>query len=847
MVKLFKAMVIAILMMLLPVEPISAQQGKMETFETNGFTFVVKDITKPDASATVTRTTLSGNIVIPPTVEWKGRNYNVTNIAQHFIHSQYSAKPTYKTVTSITLPSTIKSIETGAFGVSEVLTEIKIQGENNFFTVQDGILYNKDKTTLVYCPCQIDATNFSFPSTVKELSGNAFSKNILKSITIPKHIIKLNDGIAEGAYGSSGTFFGCENLTSLTFEQGENYTYIPAVFLSKSINLPSFLFPETIKKIGDYAFKDCEKLIVTLPSKLERIGFRSFEGCDALKEITFPKTVNSLASEAFNACGGLEKLTIPEECPLTYISSSCFRYNVMLKDVKLSNRIKIIHNDAFSICRALPAINLPQHLQTIGTRAFSDCISLKEVKFYEELENINEGAFSNCSKLPELNLPESLKYIGFGAFHNTACTTITIPSNVTSIGICAFLQMKNLKKIILKSNKCNCTLIDDVLFTADKKTLLAYPAKSEHRITYTVPAGVETIEEGALSYNNLTHITLPTSLETIYAGAFAYNSYLKELTIPTNVEVIGKYHESNYKSYGMGSYNIIEETNVENLYVLPTTPPQLITTLGYTPKKFPPNTTIYLKKSVDESKVYQNHINWQSTYNNSYAHDIPVKLPASGLKTMGRDFDVDLSNSTLTAYVATNATVQNKIGNATMEPIKVTGKTEGKYVPSRTGEYTANNAKYEQYIGVILKGNGDEEATYRIGEEETLVPSSTQKNYLSFATDATKVTMTEVKDGIKYTNLGMKDGKFRYFKQNGTIAYNKCWLSMPTSIVGELSATAGVKELNMNFISPTVDAIDNLEVADKRNKRYYYTLQGVRVENPKSGIYIHNGKKVIIK
>ena len=127
----------------------------------------------------------------------------------------------------------------------------------------------------------------------------------------------------------------------------------------------------------------------------------------------------------------------------------------MLKEVKLSNRIKEIRNNAFKSCRTLPAINLPQHLQTIGTKAFSDCISLKEVKFYEELENINEGAFSNCSKLPELNLPESLKTIGFGAFHNTACTTITIPSNVTSIGVCAFLQMKNLKKIILKSDKCN--------------------------------------------------------------------------------------------------------------------------------------------------------------------------------------------------------------------------------------------------------------------------------------------------------------------------------------------------------------------------------------------------------
>ena len=38
MIKLFKAMAIATLMILLPVEPISAQQGKMETFETNGFT-----------------------------------------------------------------------------------------------------------------------------------------------------------------------------------------------------------------------------------------------------------------------------------------------------------------------------------------------------------------------------------------------------------------------------------------------------------------------------------------------------------------------------------------------------------------------------------------------------------------------------------------------------------------------------------------------------------------------------------------------------------------------------------------------------------------------------------------
>ena len=91
-----------------------------------------------------------------------------------------------------------------------------------------------------------------------------------------------------------------------------------------------------------------------------------------------------------------------------------------------------------------------------------------------------------------------------------------------------------------------------------------------------------------------------------------------------------------------------------------------------------------------------------------------------------------------------------------MEPIKVTGKTEGKYVPSRTGEYTDNNAKYEQYIGVILKGNGDEEATYRIGEEETLVPFfySKELSFVCYRCDKSNNDRSE--RWYKYTNLGMK-------------------------------------------------------------------------------------------
>ncbi|WP_024998023.1 leucine-rich repeat domain-containing protein [Prevotella falsenii] len=257
---------------------------------------------------------------------------------------------------------------------------------------------------MFYFPCKKDATNFNFPTTVKELSGDAFSNNILTSIIIPKHITTLNDGGGEAANSIFGTFYGCKNLTSLTFERGENYTYIPSYFLTKSEKLPSFIIPETVLKIGRYAFSECKSLTTQLPSKLESIERNAFQSCNALKEITFSKTLSSLGVEAFNNCGSLEKLTIPDDCVLTYIPSFCFRSNKNLRDVKLSGKIEAIHDGAFEYCNSLPTIDLSKDLRTIGERAFSECRRLKDVKFYNKLEAIHEGAFSRCSSLKKTSL-----------------------------------------------------------------------------------------------------------------------------------------------------------------------------------------------------------------------------------------------------------------------------------------------------------------------------------------------------------------------------------------------------------------------------------------------------------
>ena len=44
-----------------------------------------------------------------------------------------------------------------------------------------------------------------------------------------------------------------------------------------------------------------------------------------------------------------------------------------------------------------------------------------------------------------------------------------------------------------------------------------------------------------------------------------------------------------------------------------------------------------------------------------------------------------------------------------------------------------------------------------------------------------------------------------------------------------------------------VNGIENVENTTTTDNNVYYNLQGQRVENPQHGVFIHNGKKVVLK
>ena len=94
---------------------------------------------------------------------------------------------------------------------------------------------------------------------------------------------------------------------------------------------------------------------------------------------------------------------------------------------------------AFSGCKSLTSIKIPDGVTSIGYRAFEGCGSLNSIKIPKGVTSIGEAAFEGCSSLTSIKIPESVTSIGHDAFREcSSLTSINISEGVTSIGFSAF-------------------------------------------------------------------------------------------------------------------------------------------------------------------------------------------------------------------------------------------------------------------------------------------------------------------------------------------------------------------------------------------------------------------------
>lgn len=157
-----------------------------------------------------------------------------------------------------------------------------------------------------------------------------------------------------------------------------------------------------------------------------------------------------------------------------------------------------------------------------------------------QLTSINKYAFLYNRYVKNIVIENGPTTIGNYAFeYAKVLETISIPASITTIGKGAFYGIKTMKAFTVDEANENFASVDGVLYTKDMKTLLYYPAAKD-ATTFTVPAGVTTIAEGAfLNATKLQTIVLPDGLTTIERRAFMNCTALTSINIPSTATSVG--------------------------------------------------------------------------------------------------------------------------------------------------------------------------------------------------------------------------------------------------------------------------------------------------------------------
>ena len=209
--------------------------------------------------------------------------------------------------------------------------------------------------------------------------------------------------------------------------------------------------------------------------------------------------------------------------------------NSSISELTISNSVTAIGDYAFSGCSSLTSLTILNSVTSIGYGAFAGCSRLTTLTIPDSVTTIGGRAFIRCSRLTTLTIPASVTSIGYGAFEDcSSLTSFTIPKSVTTIESNPFIGLK----LHLDNQSPYFYVEDNVLFTADKKHLIAYCSR---QTSYSIPNSVTSIGDCAFRLcRDLISLTIPDSVTTIGSNAFFGCSNLYSLTIPDSVRSIGR-------------------------------------------------------------------------------------------------------------------------------------------------------------------------------------------------------------------------------------------------------------------------------------------------------------------
>ena len=294
------------------------------------------------------------------------------------------------------------------FTFCDKLKSINVSSSNKYFSSIDGVLFSKDKKTLIAYP-EGKGSSYNIPNGVTSIGDDAFSyQDGLSSVTIPNSITSIGSGAFYNCKGltsvtipgsvtsiDSSAFSGCNGLTSLTISNGVK-SIGGGAFFGCSV-LTSVTIPGSVTSIGGYAFANCSGLTsLTITNGVRSIDYNAFGSCGKLKNVTIPSSVTSIGDRAFSDCNGLKSINVDPKS-VSYISENgvllnydktiLIQYPAGKTDASyvIPDGVTRIYHRAFASCNGLTSVTIPSSVKSINSQVFDKCINLSNV-YYEGTE-----------------------------------------------------------------------------------------------------------------------------------------------------------------------------------------------------------------------------------------------------------------------------------------------------------------------------------------------------------------------------------------------------------------------------------------------------------------------------
>ncbi len=497
-------------------------------------------------------------------------------------------------LTSVTIGDSVTSISRSAFEGCDSLTNITVSVDNNSYCSVDGVLYNKENTTLIYYPAGKTSESFTIPNTVTSISNYAFYKcDSLTSVTIPDSVKSIGelsfmycyslasitvsanntqysskDGIL---YNKAQTVFVCipKCLTG-DVTIGDRVTSIGYEAFRGCANLTSITIPDSIKSIGEYAFYECDSLTsVTIGDGVTSIGERAFIGCGNLESVTIGDGVTSISNYAFEDCYSLTSVymsDIASWCNIDFgngganpLSNGAKLYlnNQLVTELVIPNTVKNIKAYAFYDCDTLESVTIPDSVTSIGEYAFISCYNLTSITIGDSVASIGSSAFWDCSGLivPSVYISdiEAWCNIDFGNgvanplsngarlyLNNQLVTELVIPNTVKNIKAYAFYDCDALESVTIPDSVTSigndafmyCERLTNITVSADNKSYCSVDGVLYNKAKTTLIY----CPKGKTSES----FTIPDSVTSIGNNAFFRCDNLTSITISDCVKSIGE-------------------------------------------------------------------------------------------------------------------------------------------------------------------------------------------------------------------------------------------------------------------------------------------------------------------